>query len=39
MDKELEEALEKIEKAQAKAKCTIEKIDADQNEAKKKLQK
>ena len=37
MDKELEEALKKIEKAQAKAKCTIEKIDEDRKEAKKKL--
>ncbi len=37
MDKELEDALEKIGKAKSKAKCAIEKIQEDRKDAKKKL--
>jgi hypothetical protein len=37
VDKELEEALGKIEKAKAKAKVTLEKIEDDRKQAKKKL--
>lgn len=39
MDKELEEALKKIETAQAKAKFAIERIDTDEKTARKKLQR